>query len=187
MRLDKLKDLYPEVMTEGKVDWHALRAALGESVDASPERYSFGWAGKRESVRALQVPTTATLVSAPDEGVHPDTSRNVFVEAENLEALKILHKSYHGQVKCITIDVPYNTGNDFVYPDDYADPLAQYLKITGQSDSEGNLLTSRPETAGRYHSAWLSMMYPRLLLARQFLRDDGVIFVFIDDHELQTS
>ncbi|MFN7851744.1 MAG: site-specific DNA-methyltransferase [Dolichospermum sp.] len=126
----------------------------------------------------------ATLKPERSESVDFDNTQNLFIEGDNLEVLKLIRKSYSGQVKMIYIDPPYNTGNDFIYPDNYTDPLDNYLELTGQKDSEGNLQTSNPETSGRYHSAWLSMMYPRLFLARQLLRDDGVIFVSIDDHEV---
>jgi adenine-specific DNA-methyltransferase len=149
-----------------------------------PERYSFTWAGKRDAIRLLQAPSRATLVPCPEESVNWDTTRHVFIEGENLEVLKLLYKSYAGRVKMIYIDPPYNTGADFIYPDDFADPLDSYLRVTGQKAENGDLLTSNPETSGRYHSAWLSMMYPRLFLARQFLRDDGLIFVSIDDNEV---
>ena len=120
----------------------------------------------------------------PEESVNFDTTQNLFIEGDNLEVLKLLYKPYFGRVKMIYIDPPYNTGNDFIYPDNFADPLDTYLQLTGQKDAEGNLLTTNPETSGRYHSAWLTMMYPRLFLARQLLREDGVIFVSIDDHEV---
>lgn len=183
-RLDALRDLFPEAFTEAGIDFHRLRAALGDFVDDSPERYQFTWAGKRDAIRAFQVPSRATLVPDKENSINWDETGHVFIEGENLEVLKLLYKSYFGRVKMIYIDPPYNTGNDFVYPDDFADPLEQYLRVTGQKDAEGNLLTSNPETSGRYHSAWLSMMYPRLFLARQLLREDGVIFVSIDDHEV---
>ncbi len=183
-RLDGLKALIPEAFGEEGIDWERLRAALGAAVDERPERYSFSWAGKREAMRLLQVPSHATLLPAPDASMDFDTSENLFIEGDNLEVLKLLYKSYFGRVKMIYIDPPYNTGNDFVYHDDFADPLSTYLQLTGQKDHDGNLLTSNPEKSGRYHSAWLSMMYPRLFVARQLLRDDGVIFASIDDHEV---
>jgi adenine-specific DNA-methyltransferase len=182
--LASLEALFPEGFAEGKVDWDRLRAALGDLVDERPERYTFTWAGKRDAIRLLQTPTAATLAPCPEESVDFDTTRNLFIEGDNLEVLKLLYKAYFGRVKMIYIDPPYNTGNDFIYPDNYADPLATYLQLTGQQDAEGNLLSSNPETSGRYHSAWLAMMYPRLFLARQLLREDGVIFVSIDDHEV---
>ena len=184
-QLDQLRALLPQAFSEGKVDFDKLRAALGDFVDERPERYSFSWAGKRNAIRLLQTPSRATLIPAPEESVDFDRTQNLFIEGDNLEVLKLLYKPYFGQVKMIYIDPPYNTGNDFVYPDNFADPLDTYLHITGQKDSEGNLLTSNAETSGRYHSAWLSMMYPRLFLARQLLTDDGAIFISIDDHEVQ--
>lgn len=183
-QMAQLKELFPEAFTEGKVDFEKLRATLGDLVDDRPERYTFSWAGKRDAIRLLQTPTRATLVPCREESINFDTTQHLFIEGDNLEVLKLLYKPYFGRVKMIYIDPPYNTGNDFIYPDDYADPLETYLQLTGQKDAEGNLLTSNPETSGRYHSAWLSMMYPRLFLARQLLREDGVIFVSIDDHEI---
>jgi adenine-specific DNA-methyltransferase len=180
----RLRELFPEAFTEGKVDFEKLRATLGDLVDDGPERYRFTWAGKRDAIRLLQTPTRATLMPCREESVNFDETQHIFIEGDNLEVLKLLYKPYFGRVKMIYIDPPYNTGNDFIYPDNYADPLATYLQLTGQQDAEGNLLTSNPETSGRYHSAWLSMMYSRLFLARQLLREDGVIFVSIDDHEV---
>lgn len=182
--VEQLKAIFPEVFSEGKVDFEKLKAALGDIVDSQPEKYSFTWAGKRNSIQLLQTPSYATLTPSKEESISFDSTQNLFIEGDNLEVLKLLHKSYSGQVKMIYMDPPYNTGNDFVYPDDFADPLETYLKITGQKDASGNLLTSNPETSGRYHSTWLSMMYPRLYLARQLLSDDGVILISIDDHEV---
>lgn len=183
-QLADLRALLPHVFTEDKIDFEKLRTALGDFGDERPERYSFSWAGKRDAIKILQTPSRATLVPARKESVEFDKTQNIFIEGDNLEVLKLLYKPYFGAVKMIYIDPPYNTGNDFVYPDNFADPLDTYLKLTGQKDSEGNLLTSNVETSGRYHSAWLSMMYPRLFLARQLLREDGVIFVSIDDNEV---
>jgi adenine-specific DNA-methyltransferase len=183
-RLQALRELVPEAFSEGRIDFEKLRAALGDIVEDSPERYSFSWAGKRDAIRLLQTPTRATLIPCPEESLDFDSTQNLFIEGDNLEALKLLYKPYFGRIKMIYIDPPYNTGNDFIYPDDYSDPLGRYLELTGQQDAAGNLLTSNPETSGRYHSAWLSMMYPRLFLARQLLREDGVTFVSIDDHEV---
>lgn len=182
-RIEQLKTLFPEAVSEGKVDFEKLRQSLGEIVDDRPERYSFTWAGKKDAIRLLQTPSRATLVSAPEESVNFDATRNLFLEGDNLEVLKLLYKSYARRVKMIYIDPPYNTGNDFVYPDDFADPLDTYLEITGQKDNNGNHLSSNTETNGRYHSAWLNMMYPRLFVARQLLSEEGLIFVSIDDHE----
>jgi adenine-specific DNA-methyltransferase len=183
-RLVGLRDLFPEAFSEGRVDFDKLSAVLGAAVNDQPERYSFHWAGKRDAQRILRSPSRATLVPVPEESLDWETTGNVFIEGENLEVLKLLYKSYFGRIKLIYIDPPYNTGNDFIYSDDYSDPLEHYLTLTGQKDESGNLLTSNPETGGRYHSNWLSMMYPRLFLARQLLRDDGAIFVSIDDHEV---
>ena len=189
------------MISKGKIDWEALRAALGEDVEDRPERYTFTWAGKRDAIALIQTPSRATLAPCPEESLTPEGYRyprlpdpscsfvslrgfNLFIEGDNLEVLKLLYKPYFGRVKLIYIDPPYNTGNDFVYPDNYADPLSAYLQLTGQKDAAGNLLTSNPEISGRYHSAWLSMMYPRLFLARQLLREDGLMIVSIDDTEL---
>ncbi|MBY0523263.1 MAG: site-specific DNA-methyltransferase [Gemmataceae bacterium] len=181
----KLRQCFPEAVSEGKIDFDKLRVALGDSVETRTERFNFTWAGKQDAIALLQTPSRATLIPCPEESVHFDTTQHLFIEGDNLEVLKLLFKPYFGRVKLIYIDPPYNTGQDFVYPDDYADPLRTYLRMTGQEDEEGNRLTSNPETSGRYHSTWLSMLYPRLFLARQLLADDGVIFVSIDDHEVQ--
>ena len=181
---EQLKLIFPQVFSEGKVDFKKLRAALGDMVDTQPERYSFTWAGKRNATLLLQTPSYATLTPSEDESINFENTQNLFIEGDNLEVLKLLYKSYSGQVKMIYIDPPYNTGGDFVYPDNFVDPLETYLEVTGQKEGTGNLLTSNPETSGRYHSAWLSMMYPRLYLARQLLRDDGILLVSIDDGEV---
>lgn len=180
----RLADIFPPVVVEGKVDFKRLQETLGDFVDNRPEKYSFTWAGKRDAIQILQMPTRATLVPLKDQSVDFDKTQNLFIEGDNLEVLKLLYKPYFGRVKMIYIDPPYNTGNDFVYRDDYTDPLEAYLKITGQKNEEGNLLTSNPETSGRYHSTWLSMMYPRLFLGKQLLIDGGLIFVSIDEHEV---
>src|ERR1035437_497843 len=183
-RIAWLSRVFPEVVVEGKVDFDKLRSTLGDAVDGRPDRYAFAWGGKRDAMQILQIPSRAALLPEVTKSTDFEPTGNVFIEGENLEVLKLLYRPYFGRVKLIYIDPPYNTGSDLVYADDYTDPLDSYLKLTGQQDSEGNLLTSNPETSGRYHSSWLSMMYPRLFLARQLLRDDGVIFVSIADHEL---
>ena len=184
-QIERLKRIFPECVTEGKVDFERLRATLGDAgALAGDDGYSFTWAGKQEAFRAIQTPSAASLAPAPEESVNWDETRHLFIEGENLEVLKLLYKSYFGKVKMIYIDPPYNTGNDFIYRDDYSEPRRAYLEKTGQMDAEGNVLRSNPETSGRYHSDWLTMMYPRLFLARQLLREDGVIFVSIDDHEV---
>lgn len=183
-RYQRLKELFPEIFTEGKIDFTKLRTALGDLVDDRPERYLFTWAGKTEAIKSLQTSSWATLIPCPEESIDFDKANHIFIEGENLEVLKLLLKPYFGRVKMIYIDPPYNRGGEFIYRDDYKQPLDAYLKQTGQIDGNGNHMTSKLETNGRYHSAWLSMMYPRLFLARQLLKDDGVIFVSIDDNEV---
>ena len=183
-RTAALKDLFPEVFTEGKIDLEKLRLALGDQVETVRERNGFTWAGKAEAMRAVQIPSTATLVPVRNESVDWDTTQNVFIEGENLEVLKLLQKSYCGKVKMIYIDPPYNTGSDFIYPDNYRDSIGNYLRLTGQVSGEGLKLTTNTETSGRYHSNWLNMIYPRLFLARNLLADDGVLLVSISDIEL---
>lgn len=180
----KLKSLFPECVAEGKVDFDKLRATLGGAAESGPGRFTFSWAGKDDAVGLLQTPSRGTLIPCPDESVNFDATGNAFIEGDNLEVLKLLFKPYFGKVKLIYIDPPYNTGNDFVYPDNFADPLKNYLIQTGQMDDDGNLATSKIDRVGRVHSGWLSMMYPRLFLARQLLREDGVICVSIDDNEV---
>ena len=183
-RIENLKKLFPEFFTEGKLDVPKLQELLGETAEDGAERYRFTWADKRGAIQLLQTPTRATLTPCREESVDFNTTNNLFIEGDNSEVLKLLYKPYFGEVKAIYIDPPYNTGGDFVYSDNYKDPLSTYLQLTGQKDEEGNLLTTSTETSGRYHSKWLSMMYPRLFLARQLLKDDGIIFVSIDDHEV---
>ncbi len=189
-KLDKLKVIIPEAFTEGKVDWEKLKAALGEDIEFRNERYVLNWAGKSDAFRVLQSPTTATLVPCEKESVNFDTSDNIFIEGENLEVLKILQKSYFGKIKMIYIDPPYNTGNDtFIYPDKFSETKGEYLNRIGDKDETGfmtreGLFRKNSKDSGHYHSNWLSMMYPRLFLARNLLRDDGVIFVSIDDNEV---
>ena len=174
----KLECLFPEIMEDGKIDFDKLREILGDSVDDGQERYAFTWPGKRDAIRLSQTPSAATLRPRKDKSVDWDTTKNLYIEGDNLEVLKLLQRSYHGKVKMIYIDPPYNTGNDFVYNDSFSDPIENYKRQTGQGSS------ANPETAGRYHSNWCNMMYPRLRLARELLSDDGVIFISIDDHEI---
>ena len=183
-QLARLRELFPEVFVEGKIDFDKLKITLGAAAESGPGRFHFSWAGKDDAISLLQTPSAGTLIPCSDESISFEATGNAFIEGDNLEVLKLLFKPYFGQVKLIYIDPPYNTGQDFVYPDNYADPLKVYLQLTGQVDAEGNLLTSNPETSGRYHSAWLSMMYPRLFLARQLLQEDGLICISIDDHEV---
>jgi len=183
-RLKKLRQLFPEIFTNGEPDWESLKTILNGEQNQLDEKYGFTWAGKKEAQQILQSPTNASLKPLPNESVDFKHSTNIFIEGENLEVLKLLQKSYFGKVKMIYIDPPYNTGKDFLYPDNWKDPLADYLKLTGQVDEEGLRLTTNPETGGRFHSSWLSMMYPRLFLSRNLLKEDGVIFVSIDDTEV---
>lgn len=183
-RLEDLKKMFPDFFTEGKLDVPKLRELLGEGIEEETERYRFTWAGRRDAIELLQTPTRATLVPCQEESVAFNTTGNLFIEGDNLEVLKLLYKPYFGKVGAIYIDPPYNTGGDFVYRDNYVDPLQSYLQLTGQKDGAGNILTTNVETNGRYHSDWMSMMYPRLFLARQLLTDDGIIFVSIDDNEV---
>ncbi len=182
--LTQLRQVVPEIFTEGKLDLDRLRELVGDGLSTGPERFSFNWAGKRDAVTLLQNPTRATLVPVAGESVAFESAQHVFIEGDNLEVLKLLYRSYFGRVKMIYIDPPYNTGSEFIYPDDFADPLDNYLRLTGQKNGDGDYLTSKIEKNGRIHSNWLSMMYPRLAIARQLLRDDGVIFASIDDHEV---
>lgn len=184
-RYQKLKELFPEVFTEGKIDFAKLRDALGDLVDDHPERYLFTWAGKTEAIRSLQNSSRGTLIPCPEESIDFENANHIFIEGENLEVLKLLLKPYFGRVKMTYMDPPYNRGNnELIYCDNYHDPLKAYLKQTGQIDGNGNHLTSNMEVNGRYHSAWLSMMYPRLFLARQLLKEEGIIVVSIDDKEV---
>lgn len=181
--IEQLKDLFPDVFSEGKIDFEALKAVLGEAIDDSAERYNFTWNGKNRARQIAQTPSTGTLRPCKSESVNWDDTGNLFIEGDNLEVLKILQKSYHKKIKVIYIDVPYNTGNDFVYKDNFQDNIKNYLELTQQVDAAGQKLSTNAETSGRYHSDWLSMIYPRLKLARNLLKDDGVIFISIDDVE----
>jgi len=191
-QLEKLKQLFPEAIIEGKIDWEKLQATLGKesAVGGLSERYVLNWAGKTDAFKVLQQTTTATLKPAPEESINFDTTENVFIEGENLEVLKVLQKAYYGKVKVICIDPPYNTGSDsFIYPDSFKESKEDYQKRIGEKDEEGYLLKEgyfrkNSKDSGHYHSNWLSMMYPRLFLAKNLLRDDGVIFVHIDDNEV---
>jgi adenine-specific DNA-methyltransferase len=181
----ELLRLFPEVRTEGgKLDFDRLKLALGESVDVGKERYGLTWPGKAECLKVIQTPSLGTLRPASDESVNFDTSENLLIEGDNLEVLKLLLKAYLGKVKMIYIDPPYNTGNDFIYPDDYTESLQTYLEYTGQVDAKGKRFGTNAEADGRFHSKWLTMMYPRLYLARNLLREDGLLFVSIDDQEV---
>jgi len=184
-RLRELQAVVPEAFADGRINWDTLREALGETLeDESQEHFGLFWPGKREARRLAAMPSKGTLIPQPGAGVDEDNTHNLFIEGDNLEVLKLLQKSYAGRVKMIYIDPPYNTGSDFVYPDDFAEPLESYLKRTGQMDEQGTLLTSNSKASGRYHTNWLNMIYPRLKIGRELLKDDGIIFVSIDDNEI---
>ncbi len=177
---------FPEARTEGgKIDFERLKLALGEMLDVGKERYGMNWPGKADCFKTLQMPSLGTLRPCPEESVNFDTTENLIIEGDNLEALKLLQKSYLGKIKMIYIDPPYNTGNDFIYPDNYSESLQTYLEYTGQVDAEGRKFGTNADTDGRFHSKWLNMMYPRLYLARNLLLEDGVLFVTIDDREVR--
>ena len=176
--MDKLKAVFPECFAEGKLDIDKLLSLCGEYIDNDFEKYKFEWKGKAESLRLAQKRSTGTLRPCPEDSVNWDTTQNLYIEGDNLEVLKLLQTAYFRKVKMIYIDPPYNTGNDFVYEDDFADPMARYKEVTQQTTK------SNPETMGRFHTNWLNMMYPRLRLASNLLRDDGVIFISIDDNEV---
>lgn len=189
-RLCALKSLIPEAFCEGKIDWEKLKAALGENVNFANERYVLNWAGKSDAFRVLQQPSSSTLVPVREESVDFDNTQNIFIEGENLAVLKALQKSYFNKVKMIYIDPPYNTGNDsFIYPDKFSEAKEEYLKRVGDKDEAGYMLregrfAKNSKENGQYHSNWLNMMMPRLYLAKNLLREDGVIFVSIDDNEV---
>ena len=179
----KLEELVPEAIADGKVDVIKLKELLAEDAGEPNERFGLFWPGKKQALRAAQEPTTATLRPAKDESKDWDTTNNIFIEGDNLEVLKVLQKQYHNSIKMIYIDPPYNTGKDFVYPDNFKEGLQNYLEFSQQVDEGNKKISTNTETAGRYHSNWLNMMYPRLKLARNLLTDDGVIFISIDDAE----
>ena len=184
--LEELKQLIPEAISEGKINWEVLKKVLGEHLedDNEVEHFGMSWPGKRQARRLATLPSKGTLKPVIGEGIDEENTGNIFIEGDNLEVLKLLQKSYAGRIKMIYIDPPYNTGKDFIYKDNYKDTLDDYLKRTNQIDEEGNLLTTNLKSAGRFHSNWLNMMYPRLRLARSFLQEDGIIFISIDDNEV---
>ena len=175
---EKLKAVFPQCFTEGKLDIDKLLSLCGEYIDNDYEKYKFEWKGKSECLRIAGKRSTGTLRPCPEESVDFENTNNLYIEGDNLEVLKLLQTAYYRKVKMIYIDPPYNTGNDFVYEDDFKDPIAKYKEVTSQTTK------SNPETMGRYHTNWLNMMYPRLRLAANLLRDDGVIFISIDDNEI---
>lgn len=190
--LAKLKQILPEVFAEGadgkpSIDIERLKIALGGAVDVESDnksRFSFGWSGKKQAQALANQPSTATLRPSIDDSKNWDNTQNVYIEGDNLEVLRLLQKSYYSSIKMIYIDPPYNTGKDFVYKDNFHDNVKNYLQLTGQVDDEGNKISTNTDKSGRYHTDWLNMMYPRLKLARNLLKDDGVIFISIDDNEV---
>lgn len=178
-----MEQFFPEAFEEGKIDFDVLRQLLGDFVDDAQEKYSFKWNGKGKALRLSQTPSMGTLRPCREESKDWDNTENLYIEGDNLEVLKLLQKSYYGKVKMIYIDPPYNTGNDFVYKDNFRDNIQNYREITGQVDGEGNKNSTNTEASGRFHTDWLNMMYPRLRLARNLLSEDGVIFISIDDNE----
>lgn len=181
---EKLRQLFPEVFTEDKINFDKLKLALGEEIEVGKERYGMTWPGKTDCFKIIQNTSIGTLKPCRKESVNFDATENLFIEGDNLEVLKLLQKSYYGKIKMIYIDPPYNTGNDFIYPDDYKENLTTYLQYTGQVDAEGKKFSTNTDTEGRFHSKWLNMMYPRLFLAKNLLCDNGVIFISIDDNEV---
>lgn len=182
--IEQLRQIFPDVFEEGKIDFDKLKQVLGEYVDDEKERYNFTWNGKGKALRLAQAPTTGTLRPCEAESKNWDDTQNLYIEGDNLEVLKLLQKSYHGKIKMIYIDPPYNTGGDFIYPDDFVDSVENYKRITSQVDDEGRNTGTNTESNGRYHTDWLNMMYPRLRLARNLLKENGTIFISIDEHEV---
>ena len=192
----RLKELFPSVFAETvgedgqlveSVDFAKLQAELGTFADVFEnrrERYGMDWPGKKDALRLIQTPSHATLKPCREESVNFDKTEHLFIEGDNLEVLKLLQKSYYGKVKMIYIDPPYNTGNEFIYPDNYTEDLQTYLEYAGLADSSGKKFSTNTANEGRFHTKWLNMMYPRLYLARNLLRDDGVIFISIGDDEV---
>ena len=181
--LEHLKSLFPNAFTDGKVDFDVLRQLLGDTVEEQEEKYGLNWHGKRQARRLALTPSAGTLRPYPDESVDWETTQNLMIEGDNLEVLKLLQKSYTNKVKLIYIDPPYNTGKDFVYSDDYRDSIRNYFELTGQVDAENRKVSSNTEASGRFHTDWLNMIYPRLMLARNLLKSEGVILISIDDTE----
>lgn len=179
VNIERLKEIFPECVTDGKVNFDVLRTILGDDVETSGEKYSFNWVGKSDAMKIALMPSTGTLRPCKDKSKDWDKTENLYIEGDNLEVLKTLEKTYHNQIKMIYIDPPYNTGKDFVYHDDFHDNVSNYLENSAQA------FRTNPETAGRFHTDWLNMMYPRLKIARELLKDEGAIFISIDENELK--
>ena len=183
-KVGQLKQLFPEAFPEGELHFDLLQHSLKKWISPDKERFGLSWPGKAKCMEVIQQTSIGALKPARNESVNFDDTENVFIEGDNLEVLKLLQNSYYGKVKMIYIDPPYNTGKEFIYSDKYNETLNTYLEYTHQKDSNGRKFSTNTETDGRYHSNWLNMMYPRLYLARNLLREDGVIFVSIDDNEV---
>lgn len=181
VNIERLKEIFPECVTDGKVNFDALRTILGDDVETSGEKYSFNWVGKSDAMKIALMPSTGTLRPCKDKSKDWDRTENLYIEGDNLEVLKTLEKTYHNQIKMIYIDPPYNTGKDFVYHDDFHDNVSNYLENSEQA------FRTNPETAGRFHTDWLNMMYPRLKIARELLKEEGVIFISLDDVEISNA
>jgi len=181
--IEQLKQLFPEAFTDGRINFEVLKQLLGEYIDTNEEKYGLNWFGKKKARQFALTPSLGTLRPCPEKSVDWDTTKNMIISGDNLEVLKLLQKSYTGKIKLIYIDPPYNTGKEFVYNDDYVDNLKNYLEITNQTEDSAKL-SSNSETGGRYHTNWMNMLYPRLVLARNLLGSDGFIFISIDDNEL---
>jgi adenine-specific DNA-methyltransferase len=182
--IERLKELFPEIFTDGgKIDFDMLKTVLGEVVEDNNERYQFTWHGKKQAILGAQKPSKGVLRPVPEKSKNFESTENLYIEGDNLEVLKLLQKSYNGKVKMIYIDPPYNTGQDFIYKDNFKSGIQSYLEQTGQVDSDGNRLLTNSESNGRFHTDWLNMMYSRLKLARNLLAEDGIIFISIDDNE----
>ena len=181
-RFAQLKQLYPEIFSDGNLNVDALKEACGLETEEDGY-YGLYWPGKNEAKRLARKEATGTLEPVEGDGVNEETTHNIYIEGDNLEVLRTLKKSYQNRVKMIYIDPPYNTGNDFIYPDNYSEPVEDYLRFTGQMDDKGNPLVANPKSSGKFHRRWLNMMYPRLQLARELLTDDGAIFIHIDENE----
>ena len=184
--LEHLKALFPEAFTEEKVDFEVLKQLLGGAVPEREEKYGLNWHGKRQARLLALTPSTGTLRPCPEDSVDWNTTRNLMIEGDNLEVLKLLQKSYAGKVKLIYIDPPYNTGKDFIYPDNYRDNLKNYLELTGQIDSNGQKISTNSDSSGRFHTEWLNMMYPRLKVCRALLENEGLLFISSDDTEIHS-
>jgi len=182
--IEALRALFPEAFTEGKIDFEVLKQCLGGAVDDREEKYGLNWHGKRRARQIALTPSTGTLLPCPEDSVDWDTTQNLMIEGDNLEVLKLLQKSYVGEVKLVYIDPPYNTGSDFVYEDDFTNSIQNYLEVTGQVQG-GKKITSNTSASGRFHTDWLNMIYPRLKLAKSLLAKDGILMISIDDNEVQ--